>query len=405
MGFSKKVKSNSGSGSSVSSDEWNAWNELMWDAFDVDAVTDAKGKEVKKSDVIGTLNFIMELGNQPQAPFAMKSNLPVPEEGEDNSPEELERLEKFPNNWFEWRKEWDNSKKAMVETRMVCWDQDPQETLVLAVDFPSILIDYNQHPLAESEDENLKPLRVDYNGKFKEHFERQVSNELNWKTGKFGDKDVKYKIATACNFLEEYQQDDHDLAHLVQATCNWELEMTRNESDGKVFYKIKIKNPKPIQDIKVRKDVYTVDQQLEDNKCEVPFTGILFDSDDPSDYTKDMLQQVRGFWWDQAKKSVQIDKNKGTDRDGEWLKGVNWKDSALYRAAKKYGFVDSVKDNTETEPENTSQKSSEAKSEDKEKKVTKSKPEPKSEPQMDFDDDIPFMPVGLAHNNSLLYVI
>ena len=334
MGFSKKVETVNSGGSSIGGEEWDTYNKHVWDAFDVDAIIDAKGREVKSADVIGVVNFIMELGNQPLPPFSMKSNVPVPSDDEEHSAEELARLEKFPNNWYEWVDEYDKGKQ--VRTRKIFWNQDPQESLVLGVDFPEIKVDHNSHPASEEEGENLKPLRIDYNGKFKNAFERQISNEVNWKTGKFGDKDIKYK-------------------------------MTRNESDGKTYYNIKIKNPTAIQDVKTRKEVYTVAEQIEDNKCDVPFTGIFFDTDDDSHYSKDQLQQVRSFWWEEAKKAIQIDKNEGSNREGTWLKGVNWADSSLCAAYKKFGFDSTVG--------NTSQGSSEGKSEVKTTKATPKKVE------------------------------
>ena len=365
MGFSKKVETVNSGGSSIGGEEWDTYNKHVWDAFDVDAIIDAKGREVKSADVIGVVNFIMELGNQPLPPFSMKSNVPVPSDDEEHSAEELARLEKFPNNWYEWVDEYDKGKQ--VRTRKIFWNQDPQESLVLGVDFPEIKVDHNSHPASEEEGENLKPLRIDYNGKFKNAFERQISNEVNWKTGKFGDKDIKYKITTACGTLQDYQDNGHDISYLVQATCNWEVVMTRNESDGKTYYNIKIKNPTAIQDVKTRKEVYTVAEQIEDNKCDVPFTGIFFDTDDDSHYSKDQLQQVRSFWWEEAKKAIQIDKNEGSNREGTWLKGVNWADSSLCAAYKKFGFDSTVG--------NTSQGSSEGKSEVKTTKATPKKVE------------------------------
>lgn len=383
MTFSKKVETQ-GSGSSATSEDWNKYNEALWNAFDVEPVTDAKGKLIKESDEIGVLNFIMELGNQPQPPASMKSNLPVPAEGEDNSPEELERLEKFPNNWFAWEQDWDNTKKEMVRVRKVFWNVNPEESLILAVDFPSIKVDYSLHPMSSSDEPEVKPLRVDYNGKFKQSFERTVTNTVNWKTGKFGDKDIKYSITKACGTLADYQNDSHDISYLVQATCNWKLVMDKNVTDKGTYYNIKIKAPSAIQDIKTRKEVYTVAEQLEDNKCDIPFTGIFFDTDDDSHYSQEQLQQVRGFWWEQAKKAVQIDKNEGSNREGTWLEGINWEDSSLCRAAKKFGFdVAGSPSTSNTASESTSQPNPAPK-----KVETKvSTPEPQEPSDVDFDDD------------------
>lgn len=385
MNFSKKIETSQGGSSNVASGDWDTYNESIWNAFDVDSTKDAKGREVKSSDVIGVLNFIADLGNQPQPPASMQSKFTVPAEGEENSPEELARLEEYPNNWFEWVDEWKEGKKTTI--RKIFWNQQPQETLVLAVDFPSIPVDYALHPMVDSEDPDVKPLRIDYNGKFKNAFERQVSNEVLWKTGKFGAKDIKYKITTACGNIQEYQNDGHDLSYLVQATCNWEVVMTKNVDGDKTYYNIKIKNPTAIQDIKTRKDNYTVAEQLEDNKCDIPFTGILFDAEEDH-YSKEQLQQLRHFWIEQAKRAVQIDRNEGTDRDGEWLKGVNFVDSGLGKALKKFGLLDSSTSNSSSQS-NAAGKPSEPKQSAPEKKQP-AKQAP-SEPEADnFDDQIPF---------------
>ena len=400
MTFSKKQETTQSTGS-TSSGDWDTYNEAIWDAFDVDSIIDAKGKEVKSGDVIGVLNYIQELGNQPQAPASMKSNVAAPKEGEDNSPEELARLVDFPNNWFAWEDEWKDGKKTSV--RKVLWNQQPQETLVLAVDFPDIKVDYGLHPMADGEGSDIKSFRIDYNGKYKGVFERTVSNEVQWKTGKFGDKDVKYKIATACGILKEYQDDGHDLAHLVQATCNWEVVMTKNVNDGKTYYNIKIKNPSAIQDIKTRKETYTIAEQLEDTMkgFDIPFTGILFDAEEDH-YSKDQLQGIRGFWLDEAKKAVQIDKNEGTNREGTWLFGVNWVDSGLAKACKKFG----IDGNSGTKL--TTSSSSQSNTTTKTDKPSGSGNTPKvvaQEPVDDYEDDIPFAPIGLMHNNMLLHVM
>jgi hypothetical protein len=387
MTFSKKVPTQ-GSGSSASNGDWDTYNKHVWDAFDVDAIKDAKGRLVKSGDIIGILNYIQELGNQPLAPFSMKSNVPVPSGDEEHSAEELARLEKFPNNWYEWVEEYDKGKQVRV--RKIFWNQDPQETLVLGVDFPDIQVDYNSHPASEEEGEHFKPFRIDYNGKFKNAFERQVSNEVNWKTNKFGDKDIKYKITTACGTLQDYQESGHDIAYLVQATCNWEVVMTCNENDGKTYYNIKIKNPTAIQDVKTRKEVYTVAEQIEDSKCDIPFTGIFFNTDDASHYSKEQLQQVRGFWWDEAKKAVQIDKNEGSNRSGTWLKGINWEDSSLYTAYKKFGFDVAPASGGNTTSKSTAQSSSQANAAPKKVEVSVSTPTKVDDVDVDFDDDIPF---------------
>jgi hypothetical protein len=379
MTFSKKVKNESTGSGSASSEDWNVYNEAIWNTFDVVPTKDAKGREVKTGNVIGVLNFIMELGNQPLAPASMKSNFPAPSGDDKNSPEELARLVDYPNNWFDWDTEYKNG--VATKIRKVYWNQDPQETLVLAVDFPELQMDYSLHPSSENESADIKPLRIDYNGKFKGVMERNVSNEVLWKTGKFGEKDVKYKIATACGILEAYQNDEHDIGHLVQATCNWKVVMTKNVDGEKVYYNVKITDPSAIQDIKMRNDVYTVAQQIEDLRGIPEFTGVFFDGDDDH-YSAEQLQQVRGFWWDEAKKAIEFDKNKGTAREssGTWLKGMDYANSGLARAAKKFNVGGDAPKAGDDKPQTTP----------KNDPVVTPKVTTGTKDEIDFDNDIPF---------------
>ena len=380
MGFSKKVETNAGGGSSVTGDQWDAWNEGWWNLLDVTATKQANGKETKEVEVIGILNYIQELGCLPQEDASMKSDKPSPQGDEEYSAEELAVMKERPNNYFTWVDKWSNGTK--VQERHVHWPKEPTEELVLAVDFPSIKVNYGDHPASDGV-ELIKPLRIDYNGKWKNSFQRNVTNEVNWKTNKFGDKDIKYKIASAAGNLEEYQNDGHDLAHLVQATCNWTIRMTKNVTENGTYYSTEIRDPSAIQDIKSRKDTYTVAEQLEDSACDVEFCGILFNG---GDYPKENLEQVRDFWWTKAQQAVEFDKNEGTSRDGEWLKGCFWDDSDLGKAYKSSGLGDKASKTSSTPPKTASKPAPKQAQAKAEKKVT----EPVVDNTMDFDEDIPF---------------
>lgn len=386
-GFSKKLvtetATNGNGGEKITNDQWDEYNELVWNTFDVASTKLANGKEIKEYDMIGHVKFIMELGHQPQPDASMNSNLPVPKEGEDNSPEELARIQKFPLNYFTWEDEWKDGVKSTK--RKVHWPKEPEETLVIAVDFPALKFDYNKHPASTETGENIKPMRIDYNGKWKGAFNREISNKLDYKTGKLmSDKAIQYKIATACGNLEEYQNDQHDLAHLVDAVCNWTVKMTKNTTDKGTYYSTEIKDPSPVQDIKGRQ-VYTVKEQLEDNACDTEFCGILFHG---GEYSKEQLDQVRPFWWSKVMQATQFDRNKGTSRDGEWLIGMNWEDSDLCKAVKEFGIELPNFSGGQSRPE--AQPKQEAKSQPKQE-VNKA-PAKKEEVQeeFEFDDQIPF---------------
>ena len=379
MGFSKKVVTNQG-GSSASSEEWDTWNETQWDLLDVTPQKLANGKEVKEVDVIGIVNFIAELGTLPQEDASMKSDKPHPKEGEENSPEELAVMDERPNNYYSWVDKWSNGTK--VQERHVHWPQEPSEELVIAVDFPSIKVNYGAHPASDGV-EDIKPLRIDFNGKWKQSFQRTITNEVHWKTNKFGDNDIKYKIASACGNLEEYQNDGHDLAHLVQATCNWTIKMTRNVTDKATYYSVEIKDPSAIQDIKERAGTYTKQQQLDNIDCDVEFCGILFNG---GEYPIENLQQMREFWWSKAKQSVEFDKNEGTARDGEWLKGCFWDESDLGKAYKALGLGEKTSQNKPKQEQKASNPAPKKPQAKKEESPAKPK-EQYNEPAMDFDDD------------------
>lgn len=388
-GFSKKLVTEAvaaGNGSAVekiSNDQWGEYNELVWNTFDVASTKLANGKEIKEYDVIGYVKFIMELGQQPQEDASMNSNLPVPKEGEANSPEELERIKKFPLNYFTWEDEYKDGVKSTK--RKVHWPKEPEETLIIAVDFPSLKLDYNKHPASTETSENIKPMRIDYNGKWKGSFNREISNKLDYKTGKLmSDKALQYKIATACGNLAEYQNDQHDLAHLVNAVCNWSVKMTKNVTDKGTYYSTEIKDPSPIQDVKGRQ-VYTVKEQLEDNPCNNEFCGILFHG---GEYSKEQLVQVRPFWWSKAVKATQFDRNKGTNRDGEWLIGMNWEDSDLFKAVKEFGIELPTYGNS-----NVNQPAQQTPKQEPKKEVVNTAVKAiivKPADDVDFDDDIPF---------------
>jgi hypothetical protein len=391
MAFGKKQEVNTGGngGGNISGEAWDVWNEYLWNKLDVTPTKNANGKEIKEYEAVGVLNYIQELGCQPQADASMKSKVAAPEDGEENSAEELAVMAERPSNYFKWHTSWDNGKE--VTERHVCWPKEPEEELILAVDFGGdLMIDYSLHPAAgEGGAEDLKPFRIDYNGKdFKDKSKvgRNVRNEVHWKTGKFSDKDIKYKITAACGNIEEYQSDGHDLAHLVQATCNWTIVMTKNVNNGNTYYTTSIKDPAPVQDIKTRKDVYTAAEQIEDAKIDTPFCGILFHG---GEYDEDQLKQMRGIWHNIAKQAIQFDKNEGTSRDGEWLKGMNYEDSDLAKACKKFKIGENTQGGGQAKAQPKPENKAPIKKEVKPEKIPE-KVETYNEPGIDFDSDIPF---------------
>ena len=316
-------------------EQYQAWGEHQWEALDVTETNLGNGKVEKKYDFVGTVNFLMELGFQPDNMMVMKSNINAPTEGEENSPEELARIKDFPANSFFWDSEWKDNKETKI--RKVRWPIFPEEEIVLAIDFPTLKLNYALHPYTKAEEgaEDVKECRIDWNGRWKGAFNRKINNTPNWKTKRLGDKSVQYKIATACGNLDTYINDGHQLADLAGSVCNFTVKMTKKVDGDKVFYSdMEISNPTPIQDIKGRHP-YTIAEQLEDNVSANEVCGIQLNG---GTYTKEELQQVRFMWWKKVMKAVQFDKNEGSNRTGEWLEGINWADSDLFKACKELGI-------------------------------------------------------------------
>ncbi|MCP4985584.1 MAG: hypothetical protein GY928_05775 [Colwellia sp.] len=389
-GFSKEAVAveNNGNGTGgakvdITNDQWNTWNDVSWSALPFSSTKAPNGSEVKQGKLLGYVNFIMEIGNQ-EREVQLDSNLALPKEGEENSPAELARMESHKGNYFKWVDDYKDGEKT--SKRKLCW-KVYEEELVMAVDFPSVKVDYNLHPANTEEGENIKPLRIDYNGKWKNAFNRTIVNDTNWKTNQFGDKDIKYKITAANGTLEEYKQSNHAMGYLVQVPCSWTVKMSKKVNGEAIFYNTEIKDPEAVVDIQERSGVYTAKEQLADTPNTEDFCGILFNGEEDS-YSKEQLEQARGFWWSKAMQAVQIDKNEGSNREGNWFKGTNWSDSNLAKACEKFEIkLPQVKGQSQ-QPQQQAQQTP------AEKKVDQPKQEPvqyQKPAQFDEEEDqIPF---------------
>lgn len=317
-------------------EQYTAWGVHQWDALKVSEVNKGDGKFEKKITVIGTLNFLMELGFQPDNFMQMKSNINAPTGSAVNSPEELERIKSFPSNEFYWDISYKDGKE--IKERKVRWPIFPESEIVLAIDFPSIKLNYALHPYSKSEEgvEDINECRIDYNGRWNGAFNRKINNSVNYKTKRLSDKSIQYQIATACGNLEEYIKDGHQLADLAGVVCNWTIKMTKKIQGDKVFYSdLEISAPTAVQDIQERSGVFTVAEQLAVNKSEQEVCGIQLNG---GSYSVEELKQVRFMWWKKVMKAVMFDKNEGSNRTGEWLEGANWADSDLCKACIELGI-------------------------------------------------------------------
>ena len=399
MTFGKKVvnPSTGNSDSNYDSSQWDAWNQHVYEeVFEGEWNKLPNGKQRKEINAVGVLNFILDVGTQAQGDASMESKLAKPAQGEEYSAEELAEMEKYPTNYFKWVDDYRDGKTVTVRKKF--WPKQPESELIFAIDFPAHKADYSKHPMANGEGES-KAYRIDYNSKdFKDKSQvgKHITNDVHWKTGKFSDKDIKYKIATAAGNVEEYIADSHDLAHLVQATCNWTIVLTKDvrEKDGKTYtnYYESIKDPAVITDIKFQGKVFaTKDDQLKLKEEAPEFCGILLNG---GDYSKEQLQQVRGMWWNIAKQAKVFDRNEGTDRDGEWIVGEGWEGSDLEKAYKEFGFDTQQSSQASQQGESNKQGNGSSKSEAPQQKAPEKKEPVKqapvyNEPPMDmsFDDD------------------
>lgn len=367
-------------------EQYSAWSEHQWEALDVTEVNKGNGKFEKSYDFIGTVNFLMELGYQPNNMMTMKSNINAPVGDEENSPEELERLKGFPKNEFFWDTEYKDNKATKV--RKVRWPIFPEEEIVIAVDFPSIKLNYALNPFSTAEEgtEDIKECRIDWNGRWKGAFNRKINNTVSYKTKRLSDKSIQYKIATAAGNLDTYINDGHQLADLAGVVCNWTIKMTKTVKGEEVFYSdMVLGDPSPLQDIKGR-HAYTIAEQLEDNLSANEVCGIQLQG---GTYTPKELNQVRFMWWKKAMQATQFDKNADSTRTGEWLEGVNWADSDLAKACAEFNIELPYTQGQQSTPTAQSEPA-------KETAATKVDKTPKQEPivntaePMDFDDSIPF---------------
>lgn len=388
MAFGKKAATpvsngNGGGSGNYDPSQWDAWNAHVYEeVFDGEWTTLSNGKQRKEVVAVGVLNMIFDIGTQAQGDASMESKLAKPEEGEEYSAEELAEMEKYPTNYFKWVDDYRDGKKITVRKKF--WPKDPESELIFAIDFPAHKADYSKHPMADGVGET-KAYRIDYNGKdFKDRSQlgKHITNTPHWKTKKFSDKDIKYKIATAAGVIDTYMNDGHDLAHLVQATCNWTVVITKEvkERDGKTFtnYYESIKNPSPISDIKFQGKVFATKEEQLALKDEAPeFCGILMNG---GEYSKDQLRQVRGMWWGVAKQAAAWDKGAKLGWDNSVMEGEGWEGSDLEKAYKEFGF-DSQGENVPSAPAEKPKQTSV-----KEEKVATPQPT-YNEPPLDFDDD------------------
>jgi len=129
--FKKVAKVQQGGGSTIDPSEWKAWNEYVYDR--IQEVTE-DGDEPSQ---VCFISGIVDTGFQ----------MPPTEYAE------------FPWEDTEQQNKHIQAGHAYVEGDKFFIKNLPKDSVVMTVDFPSILIDYSKHPASDSDEEDLKPLR------------------------------------------------------------------------------------------------------------------------------------------------------------------------------------------------------------------------------------------------------
>lgn len=181
----------SGTGATVDPQEWNTWNEYIFEQNPANA-ENSNGKQVKERSLIGKVNLVVDMG-LPQAADSMwdlKPEITPPENGEEYSESEKAYLKDNPTHDFVWNREWDDVKKCMTERRKQTSPSFPQQEYGICVDFPEWLVDYSKHPYSTETEPCMRPYRISLNGDFAGNIQKPIVFQGHWQTGLVSDKNL-----------------------------------------------------------------------------------------------------------------------------------------------------------------------------------------------------------------------
>ncbi len=275
-------------GSSVSNDQWKEWNEYQHSLITAPevAVEGKTGVTTKTKTLVGILNFVMDVGFQPQSAgqYDTKCALPVGEEK--YSAEELAHIEKFPTNDFIWVEEKGVRKRKQTSPKR------PEQEYVFFFDFPEVVVDYTKHPDEKMHKLGQRPLRVSYNGRYGKVgalvFNRTLPFTVDFKTNTLSTKNPIYKIADKMNLAQEFVKSGYDLGVLAGKACKWSVISEKKTSDGNTYFTFKIADPSKIEAVSAGGITITVEQQIP--KCDVPFVGIHFNAEE---YDPEAIEYIK----------------------------------------------------------------------------------------------------------------
>lgn len=371
------------------------WAVAQFESIDVESTKSKRG-DIKEFSSVGVCNFIMNLGWQKQDDQSYATKVPVPAEGEDNSPEELQHMADFADNYYGWVEE------KGVQVRKQYRKVRPEAELAVCFDFNEHMLDYNKSPYGKG-DENLKPLRISMNGWFnpKKSFNTRVRNTINFKNKKMSENNPLYRVAKAGGVLKSFTEsgnvkDGHDYALLAGVVVEFDVTAELSEWEGKKYIEYKLKNPSPVIDVKVKGKVVAAKEDIiKDAKEGIPaFVGIEFD-DEGFVYTKEDLDAIRSEFKIIASRAVSFKPSPVKFPDFD--KGCYWKDSTLYKACVEHGIwlpPEAKVDGAQTTEQPKQEAQPEVKKEIPAQKPVEATPAAKvvdSEVGEDFDDsEIPF---------------
>lgn len=323
-----------GESSSVSNDDWKVWNEYMHSLINAPevAVTGKSGKVSKTKTLVGVLNFIMDVGFQPQSDGQYDTKCALPSSDEEYSAEELAHIEKFPTNDFIWVEE------KGVRKRKQTAPKRPEQEYVFFWDFPEVVVDYTTHPDEKMHKLGQRPLRVSYNGRYGKIgslvFNRTLPFTIDFKTKALSTKNPIYKIADKMNLAQEFEKSGYDLGVLAGKACKWSVISEKNVHDGNTYYTFSIKDPSKIEEVSAGGITITVEQQIP--KCDVPFVGIHFNGEQ---YDEDAIEYIknRREVIEVVQRAVSFKPSPVNHPD--FVIGCDFKDSGLAKALGDLGSV------------------------------------------------------------------
>lgn len=326
--FNKKAKVNNnqgGGGSNISAEEWSEWNDYL------ESVVNEATNDGEDMNQVCFISGIIDSGTQPaQKPYT------VYDEAEEGSPES-------------------HKQSKLLEADFGCYVEDgkfyipnkPMDSVLLLVDFPEVMVDYNKHPSVKDGNGEVKPYRALLAG------ERDGVAQVTYLTPReqgYSSKSRIAKLSKATGCTKGNPSKDFDIGELLGQPFTMDIECSRGGNENQ-FLNIKVSNPSS-----KHKAIPVPEHNVE------PF-GIMMDGGNEE---KDLIQI--------AYKRAIINRLEMAEE---------WENSELKKELEALKEKKASDKASENPSEKTSTKSK--------AKASPKKEKPVEEPtELDFDDDIPF---------------